>query len=901
MWLEIGAFIIFMVILWYFVYRVSIWLKYSESAVVANNEFMTLFESDKYFSKRELKKWLDKWSFLKTKYEHQLYLGYIFKDTGKKINYLLNVFKNPEKTVSERNEIFIKKEIVVYNNLFDSIENGLNLDQKRAAIVDEANNLIIAGAGTGKTSTLLAKAAYIVKKGLATPEEVLILSFNRDVRLEIEERLKDKTGLKFPVSTFHAMGLHVIANIEPKEPAVSELSTDRLKLPKWVEKQIVNKSGLAQGSKLDDFIEKPSEIPSLKNAYREKVMDFLAFNYHPYKSEFDFKTLGDYYKYLKEFEIRSLNGDLVKSYEESEIANFLFLNDISYEYEPDYKFDEGHRQYLPDFYLPKYDLYIEHFGINREFKTAPYIDTEKYLEQMEWKRDLHQTRGTKLIETYSYQKAEGILLKELEDNLRGQGVELNPIPPERIFDKINEEGLLDPFAILISKFLNLYKAGNHNYENLKTNAEKKPNSARYISFLEVFQPIYEEYEKYLTNQRRIDFDDMINKATKYIEDGRYQSKFKYILVDEFQDISQSRYRFFKSLLRNNETNSFCVGDDWQAIYRFTGGEVSLMTKFKDYFEPCEYLYLNETFRFDNKLCDLSSRFVMKNKDQLTKSIMSSRKMDTPAITIAWVGKENLTSAIEACLKDIEAKEALLNHDKKKKLRVYIIGRYRNIHSQSEYSEIRDKFPKFDIEYFTAHKSKGVEADYVIVLNLIAGKYGFPCLIEDDPILSLVLAEKDSFPNAEERRLFYVAITRAKKHVYLLSEDRRPSSFIDELINERYDIYFQGNSKKGPVYCPVCETGQIVKIDRDYSTHYVCNNHPYCTHREKTCPSCKNGFLILNEGKYKCSNEKCEFIAKKCQLCDGYLILRNWTPAFWGCSNYFTTKCPYTEEVITKTY
>ena len=905
MWLELGVIAIFSISLTYVIYKIRIWSKFKEQVVTAYNEFMRLYESERYLSKRDLRKWLDKWNFLGNIYYNQLNYEFIFKDIGKKINYLLQVFRNPEKIVSERNKGFIEKELMVYNELFNSIENGLTLDQKRAAVVDEANNLIIAGAGTGKTSTLLAKAAYITEKGLATPEEVLILSFNRDVRFEIEERLKEKTGLNFPVSTFHAMGLNIIAKIEGRKPSVSELSEDRLKLPKWVEEQIINKIGLTKDSKIEDVLDNSTnETISSNNAYRAKLMDFLAFNYHPYKSEFDFKSLGDYYKYLKEYEIRSLKGELVKSYEECEIANFLFLNEINYEYEPDYKYDvsdEEHRQYQPDFYLPEYDLYIEHFGVNREFRTAPYIDTEKYLKQIEWKRNLQKTHGTTLIETYSYQKAEGVLLKGLEDNLRGLGVEFNPIPPEEVFDKINEEGLINSFAILVSKFLNLYKAGNYRYDDLRRSAESRPNSARYTSFLDVFNPIFEDYEKYLTEQRKIDFDDMINKATKYIEEGKHQNKFKYILVDEFQDISQSRYRFLKSLLGNDETKSFCVGDDWQAIYRFTGGEVSLMTKFKDYFEPCEYLYLNETFRFDHRLCDLSSRFVMKNKDQLPKLITSSVDRDTPAVTIRWVGKENLTSAIEACLYDIEVKEALLDDDNEEKIKVYIIGRYRNRRAHAEYGEIRAKFSKFDIEYFTAHKSKGNEADYVIVLNLIAGKYGFPCLIEDDPVLNLVLAEKDPFPNAEERRLFYVALTRAKKHVYLLSEENRPSSFINELISESYDVRMQGDRKKGFIACPICGTGQIIKREGNWPTFYSCNNWPYCTYKTEPCPSCGEGFSYKKDQKYVCSNDKCGFIARKCPRCDGYLILRKGTPDFLGCSNFPTTNCRYKEAVTTKNH
>jgi len=229
---------------------------------------------------------------------------------------------------------------------------------------------------------------------------------------------------------------------------------------------------------------------------------------------------------------------------------------------------------------------------------------------------------------------------------------------------------------------------------------------------------------------------------------------------------------------------------------------------------------------------------MKNKDQLTKSIISSLKRDAPAVTIGWVGKENLTSAIEACLKDIEAKEALLKHDDEKKIRVYIIGRYRNRRSQEEYSDIRAKFPKFDIEYFTAHKSKGIEADYAIVFNLISGKYGFPCLIEDDPILSLVLAEKDSFPNAEERRLFYVAITRARKHVYLLSEESRPSSFVDELINEKkvkIAKYYSLSNKKANYEYDFGDGWEHEVLLENILPAVANTQYPKCIAGKRACP------------------------------------------------------------------
>jgi len=727
------------------------------------------------------------------------------------------------------------------------------------------------------------------------------------VRQEIEDKI-EKKGLNVNISNFHAMGNSIIGKVEGGKHALSELSKrgDRTALPKWVENRFKEKVRLRQESKPDDFLNDSEPVlnQSTEDSFSEKLTNFVAYNYHPYKSEFEFKSLGDYYKYLKEYEIRSLQGKPLRSYGEVEIANFLFLNGIKYEYEstyPYYKPNELHGPYQPDFYLPDYNIYIEHFGIDRQNRTAPFVPNKEYLDDMDWKRKLHRINNTKLIETYNYQKSEGTLLELLEKQLKDYNVEFNPIPQEEIFVKINEAGLVNLLALLISKFLNLYKSGNYNYEEIVEEAQKRPDSIRCRSFLDLFKPIYDDYEKNLESQKKIDFHDMINKATKYINEGKYPRKYKYILVDEFQDISLSIYRFIQALLRNGDAKSFCVGDDWQAIYRFNGGEVSVMTDFDNHFEPSEYLYLNKTFRFNSKLCDISSQFIMKNKAQLPKNL-NSEPTDKPAVSIKWSRKSDLQSSIEECLEEIQFNE-IKPKSESPQVKIFLLGRYGKqlqFHTHRKeildmVSELNEKFPDLHIEFNTAHKAKGTEAAYVIVFNLVAGKYGFPCLIEDDPVLNLVLTKKDPFPNAEERRLFYVAITRAKKHVYLITDDTRPSTFIDELVNDKYDIRIQGYEKHKPNNCPICSTGQVVRIDGEYQPFYACNNWPYCKYRADNCPSCGQKSLIENGDKFKCLNDLCGFTTSKCPKCGGYLILHKGSPDFWGCSNYSTMNCTYKEK------
>ena len=339
--------------------------------------------------------------------------------------------------------------------------------RETAIITDEMNNLVVAGAGTGKTSTIVGKAGYLIRKGLAKPEEILLLSFNRAVFLELQERIQSRLKTNLQVNTYHSFGLKVIAEATGTKPSVSKLAEDKAKFSKEIDKFIKNRM------KDPDFA--------------ELISDYFLYYFTPYKSAFEFHSFGEYVEYIKQVELRSLKGDKVKSFEECFIANFLYINGIKYEYEKPYEIeiaDVNHRQYRPDFYLPQYHLYIEHFGIDRDGKTAPYVSRNEYNRQMQWKRDTHAQHKTTLIQTYSYEQKEGTLLTNLERKLREKSVVFNPMTKEKIFSELENLGRIKQFSRLIANFLNLYKSCGKNIAEI-TN-EVSVNDKRTITFLRIF-------------------------------------------------------------------------------------------------------------------------------------------------------------------------------------------------------------------------------------------------------------------------------------------------------------------------------------------------------------------------------------------------------------------------------
>ncbi len=388
---------------------------------------------------------------------------------------------------------------------------------------------------------------------------------------------------------------------------------------------------------------------------------------------------------------------------------------------------------------------------------------------------------------------------------------------------------------------------------------------------------------------------MIALATSHVVEGRYSSPFKYILVDEFQDMASGRARLLLALRDQVKgTRLFCVGDDWQSIYRFTGSDISFMTQFSQNFGYTKRTDLDRTFRFNNKIEHLSTRFISKNPTQLNKELQPNSRTKDPCIFLY------LRQRQQDALGDILA-EIYQNSDTGRS--VFVLTRYNfQIPTQDVQDTLAAQFPRLKISFITAHSSKGLEADYVIVDKLNSGRYGFPTEITDDPLLDLVLPAADQYENGEERRLFYVAVTRARKRVYLVADVAYASAFVHEILKDKnYDVSVCGDLSGSPVLCPSCQSGFLVPRTNEVTNvlFYGCSNYPLCTYAEDACPHCRRGpFLLRDEDVLSCV--ACGHEARVCQRCKrGRMVKRHGRYGeFYGCTMYSSEmlRCNHTENI-----
>jgi DNA helicase-4 len=714
-----------------------------------------------------------------------------------------------------------RRELKRFKRFFDEVEgHPLSDFQRRSVILDERRNLVVAGAGTGKTSVIVAKAGYLLESGKCRPEDILLLAFNTAAAKELAERCKDRLGVEIQASTFHALGNHIIGAVEPVVPTLSRLAQDRQYFSQFLDVAI-------------------AELKADKNAWK-KARTFILGHLKPYRPESEFQTLADYVSYIRTVELRALSGDLVKSFAELDIANFLFFNGVTFEYEK--RYPGTSQRYQPDFYLTDYNIWLEHFGIDKKGNTAPYIDREKYHREMEWKRGIHKQNNTKLLETYSWQKSEGILTTHLNRLLKAEGVKYAPRSQDEIFRALHAAGYTTQLAVLVETFLSHFKSNQMSLADLTRKAKNSSNPARALAFAEVFQFFLERYQTELDSRtpREIDFNDMISLATQYVRTGRFAVPWTYIIVDEFQDISAGRYVLLETMLKGrDDLKFFAVGDDWQSIYRFAGSDISIMSRFRDFFGRATIVKLDRTFRFNDQIASVSGKFIQKNPKQIRKTLTTQFSCTSPRVVLHWVNFNTGDLRSNAALENIVGRlKEDVQHSAPSLL---ILSRYNHLlPDRSALKALEKVWPGQIRTPLTVHRSKGLEADYVIVNGLTANKYGFPSEIEDDPLLDLVLARPDSYPNAEERRLFYVALTRARHQVHLLADRLRPSSFALELLNGDYDVENIGRSAEDKNICPECHSGLIEEKQTGFAG---CSHFPYCKFVAPKCSTCGNGFML----------------------------------------------------------
>lgn len=792
-----------------------------------------------------------------------------------------NTLKFAWDKIERHNEIFVAREINRHNDFFDNLAKyPLDMQPRKCCVVDEDAGLVIAGAGSGKTSVIMAKVAYLVKSKSVKPEEILLISFTNKAADEMSERIANCiSGGEVAAMTFHKFALETIKKHRTGRYDIA----DEEILRRTVHKALRGDDGVSREG-------------------CDAMLQFFAYYFDAEQNEADYKSLGDKISNEKSLDLNTLrsaiyqaaetttfSGERVKSIEEVLIANFLFLNDIEYRYEMQYPKpykDSGcHRAYRPDFYLPEYDIYIEHYGIDRNGEPPHYFSSAekaRYRDSMQWKRTLHREHGNKYIETFSWWNSEGALLERLADELKRLDVAFRPCNLGEIWKNLlaNKERQAYEFEKLVAAFISLFKANGYAESHFDVLARietpSRRNTKRQRLFLKIAKDIYLRYQKELLDTGSYDFNDLINAATEIVEGLPHSSlPYRYIIVDEYQDASVARMRLLKAAIQNTGAHLFCVGDDWQSIYRFAGSDISLFTNFGEYFGAYAEMKIANTYRNSQEIIDTMGAFVMRNPGQVRKELKSSRHQSRPIEVVFYgKGKDDFGNAMR------KAVEAIADHAKGQSATVLLLGRTK--YDMRRVAEcglkrtasgkdcfVDTRHPNIAFRFLTVHKSKGLEGDYVILLNATNGTLGFPSRIADDPVLQLVLSKREPYEFAEERRLFYVAITRTRNVAYILAPENDYSPFIDDLfdIGVGHTRHVGGNDEKGKLSCPKCKKGNLEKRVGKFGEFLGCSNYPGCDYvitipvDEKTirCPEC-DGFMVRRKGR--CG-----------------------APAFLGCSNY----------------
>ena len=727
------------------------------------------------------------------------------------------------------NEHFIENELSRCSQYFDTVlAYPLDAQQREAVVSLEDNVLVISSAGSGKTMTTVGKVRYLIDVRHVPAEKILLITFTRKAAESLSERLGEK---KLKCRTFHKLALDIIGEATGEKPTIT---------PQDFSVQVYHR-----------LLE---ENPAFKAA----ITDYIIRSRYTMRDQFEYSSMEDYMMDRQKHGIQAFFKDMdgrpvfCKSDEESQICDFLGSRGIKFRYEEKYEVstvDAEYRQYCPDFsiYIDGPDgqvkrIYLEHFAVNEAGRCPSFFSSEdeiKYQQGITWKRDLHQQNGTILLESSSAGFHRGDVFQVLSKQLLDLGAVFSNATQENVARELQrqEENILG----MLTAFNFLLKSRSKSMDDIRREAGRGPDA---ITLNDIVAPFVEAYSRMEEEKNEIDFTDAIIRATDLCNNG-HRPDYDYILVDEFQDISMDRYRFLESLRRKDPlTKLFCVGDDWQSIYRFAGSDMALFKSFDKFFGYTKKCLMETTYRFGEPAIASSSKFILANPEQAVKNVHSFRAdAETKLDFLSTDGREGVVETVKYLADQIPADKEIL-----------LLGRYRfdvNIFKNTELS-VHDgqngayvTYGRRKMNFMTVHQSKGLECDYIILLNCNGGTIGFPSQISDSPLLKYVLSEPDSYAFSEERRVFYVGITRAKKHTWVLYDMNNPSQFVKEFVQTLEPETKIGAGIPESELCPKCHCGRIKVVKKGVAV----NGNPYttfaCSNEKYGCDYLETKFVNLN--------------------------------------------------------
>lgn len=708
-----------------------------------------------------------------------------------------------------------------------TILDGLNDKQRDAVVSEEQRLLVLAGAGSGKTKTLLQKLVYLIEEKGVSPSNILAITFTKNAANEMIDRLiisADETGAyqkqlvdkqksavekdrerfnyqkKFTwidgltIKTFHSFCYHALRNYGVNEfdnqfkIIGDQKSNDEDELTKYAAPETAFE---VMHKLLIEACENTEYLLRLKRY----ILDYFIDKIH--LKNFDSKPFTEDGKYYT-----TLDGTKVRSKSEQFIADWFYRHSIKFEYEPllnvkDFSFH-------PDFYIPAANLYIEHVS-NLSYPTQQ-------------KEEQFRKGNLLLVKTYENMTKDSALFNHMLDRIVKNRLPADYHRNASINFKEEFQGYhseIKDFVRQILRITDMIKVENAATDAILARAMEDQHE-RVRVFYELAIPIVQAYMTYCTDKSYLDFNDLIIRTASLLQNhediaNKYKDKLQYILVDEFQDVNNLQVELIKLLLTEN-TQLFCVGDDWQSIYGFRGSNVNYIIEFEKHFENARTIKLNLNYRSTQNIVGASNEVIRHNKFRIDKDVRASKKSEHKIVVFSGnTEEENL----QFCLDKVREllREGFHNDE--------ILFLYRRSKMYQPYFFMfRNKGVR--VQAKTIHASKGLEARVVFIIGLTEGYGGFPDIWLEDRIFQVIKKANHDLLLEEERRLFYVAITRAKDKLFLITEKGKESGFLKE-IPETFTVRTTNAIQQvvdDVVLCTQCFS-QLEKL------HKFC---PYCGER-----------------------------------------------------------------------
>jgi superfamily I DNA/RNA helicase len=661
---------------------------------------------------------------------------------------------------------------------------SLNERQRDAVISDAKRLLVLAGAGSGKTKTLLQKLVYLIEEKSVGPSSILAITFTKNAANEMIDRLimtadhsgafqktisnKNLTTLakdqqrrnysrrfkwidNLTLRTFHGFCYSVLRNygVNEFDNKFRIIGEEKREEDDELSKYIAPETAYDVFQKL--LIQLCTDREYLLSLKRY-ILDYIVDKIHIDKYRKNLPRDGKYFT--------TLNGIKVRSKSEQYIADWLYRHNLQFEYEPllnvrDFEFN-------PDFYIPAANVYIEHVS-NKSYAMR---DKEEQFEK----------GGLLLVKTYESMTKDTALFNHALDVIIRSRVSKAALLTTSIsyreeFNNYHED--VKDFIRMVMRITDMIKVESLDLAEIQRKAAQDQHE-RVRDFYKLALPLVSKYAAYCVDKSYLDFNDMISRTISLFKNHAdileiFREKFKYILVDEFQDVNNLQVELIKMLL-TNETQLFCVGDDWQSIYGFRGSNVSYIIEFEKHFANSSVIKLDLNYRSTENIVSASNEVIKRNKFKVDKEIRASKKSEHKIVVFAGNEEPENVSFCTERVRDL-LNEGLTPDD--------ILFLYRRSKMYTPYF-YKFKNENLKVQNKTIHAAKGLEARVVFILGLTEGHGGFPDIWLEDRIFQVIKKTNHDQLMEEERRLFYVAITRAKDKLFLITEKGNESSFLKEI-------------------------------------------------------------------------------------------------------------------------